>query len=69
MKPERLAFCFKSGNYTLCVHPNPDHLEGDMAANRFRLLGTIDNAKAPFADFLQEFVSPDEFPNLLLAGG
>ena len=52
----RLPLSFKSCHNTLGVHPDPDHLERDMAANRFGLLSAINNAKTSFPDFLEEFV-------------
>ena len=63
---ERLAFRFKAGNDALGVHAQLDHLERDVAPNRFALLRPINHAEAPLADLVQKPVSADRVANLLL---
>src|SRR5439155_15816841 len=52
-----LALGFEAGDDTLGVHAHLDHLERDLAAHWFLLLGHIDQAASPFADLLEEFVA------------
>ena len=56
---QRLTFRFKSGHHALGVHAQLDHLERNMAPNRFALLSPIDNPESALADLFQKFVSPD----------
>ena len=41
------------------IHPGLDDLEGDLAADRLRLLGHVDDAHPPFADLFQQLVLVD----------
>src|SRR6516225_5556590 len=52
-----LALGLEAGQDGLGVHAGLDELEGDLAADRLRLLGYPDSAHAAFADFLQEPVA------------
>src|SRR5687767_13391909 len=66
---QRLTFRFKPRHNTLGVHPDPDDLERDMAANRFSLFRPINDAETSFANLLQKFVASDELADALLADG
>ncbi len=48
------------------VHAGLDHLEGHTAAYGFLLLGHEHNAAATFADLLQQFVTTNSVPSLLV---
>ncbi len=56
---QRLPLRFETGDDLAAVHAGLDHLEGDAAADRLKLLGHIDHAKATFADLLEELVGAD----------
>jgi hypothetical protein len=43
----------------LGVHPGLDDLQGDPAFYRFGLLSHVDRAEAPFANLLEQLVTPD----------
>ena len=42
------------------VHARLDDLQGDLAADRLRLLGHVDHAHAALADLLQQLVRADD---------
>ncbi len=54
-----LSFGFEPGDHLPGIHPGLDQLQRHTAFDRFGLLGHIDHAHAPFADFLQQFVRAD----------
>jgi hypothetical protein len=56
---QRLPLRFEAGDDLVSVHPRLDHFEGHAAANRLGLLGHEHDAKAPFADLLQQLVRAD----------
>ena len=61
---EGLAVGFEASDNGPGVHTQPDDFQGNTAAHGFLLLGHVDNAAAAFADFLQQFVSPDAIAGL-----
>jgi hypothetical protein len=56
---QRLPLRLEPGEDLGRVHAGLDDLEGDGAANRFRLLGHEDDAHAPLANPLEQLVGPD----------
>src|SRR5262245_57466100 len=59
---QRLPFSFEPRDHLPRVHACLNNLKRDLAVYRFLLLGHIDDAEAPFADLLQQFVTPDHVP-------
>ena len=55
-----LPLGLEAGDHLPGVHARLDDLEGDLAADRLRLLGHEDDAKAAFADLLQQLVGADD---------
>ena len=55
-----LALRLESGNHRLGIHAQFDDLERDFAANRLLLLSHVNNCHTPFADLLQELITPDD---------
>ncbi len=62
---QRLAFRLEPRDDGLGVHPELDDLERDASANRFLLLGHVNDATAAFADLLQKFVAANTVARLL----
>ena len=60
-----LAFGFEAGHDLFGVHAELDNLEGDLAADRFLLLGHVNDAAAALADLLEELVAADGVARLL----
>ena len=56
---QRLAFGFKAGDDVFRVHPRFNDLQRYLAGNRLFLLSNVNDAEAPFADLLAEFVGSD----------
>ncbi len=57
---QRLPLGLEAGNHLARVHAGLEHLEGDLAAHRLRLLGHEDDAEAALADLLQQLVGADD---------
>src|SRR5439155_11764804 len=53
------------GDDVLCFHAEFNDLEGDATADRFLLLGHIDDATASFANLLEHLVAADSIARLL----
>ena len=70
---QRLPFGFEAGDHLPCVHPRLDDLEGHSAADGLGLLRHENDAEAPFANLLQDFVRAylraGAFGNQLVDGG
>ncbi len=56
---QRLTLALESGDDLLGVHAGLDDLERHAAADRFFLLGEVDDTHAPLADLLAELVGAD----------
>ena len=56
---QRLPLGFEAGDDLLGVHAQLDDLERDAAADRFLLLGHVDNPATAFADLLQQLIAAD----------
>ncbi len=56
---QRLPLGLEAAHHLPRVHPQLDDLEGDATLHRFALFGHVNNAKAAFADFLQQLVTTD----------
>ena len=54
-----LALGLEAGDHLAGVHSGLDDLERDPAADGRLLLGHVDDAHSPFADFLQQLVGTD----------
>ena len=59
---ECLGLGLEAGDDLAGVHSGLDDLERDPAADGRLLLGHVDNAHSPFADFLQQFVGTMRAP-------
>ncbi len=55
-----LPFRFETGHNLAGVHAGLNDFERHLAADRLLLLGHKDHTKAPFANFLEQFVAPDD---------
>src|SRR5262245_44496559 len=56
---QRLTLRLEAEDDLARVHAGLENLERDLAANRFHLLGEIDDAEAALADLLQNSVGAD----------
>ena len=61
---QRLPLRFEARDDLACVHASFDDLERDFALHRLGLFGHEDDAEAPRADFLEEFVTANYCPGL-----
>ena len=69
---QRLPLRLEAAEDGFRVHSRLDEFERDLSLDRLRLLGEIDAAHAPLADFLADFVAADDracsLPNTLRRG-
>jgi hypothetical protein len=56
---QRLPFGLEPGDNLVRVHTGLNDLQGDASFDRLFLLGHVNDAHAPFADLLQQFVGAD----------
>ena len=59
---QRLPLGLEAGDDLLGVHAQLDDLERDAAADRFLLLGHVNDAAAAFADLLEQLTGPIRSP-------
>src|SRR5687768_6438637 len=57
---EGLAFRLEAGDHLPRTHAGLEDLERDATVDWMRLLGHVDEAKAPFADLFQELVRAND---------
>ena len=60
-----LPLRLEAGDDLRRIHARLDDFQGHLAADRFFLLGHIDDAKAPLADLLQQLVGADDAADIL----
>ncbi len=56
---QRLSLGFEAGNDASGVHTQLDDFQGDGPVDWFLLLGHVHDSATAFADFLEQFVTPD----------
>ena len=59
---QRLALGLEPGDHLARIHPRLDDLEGDLAVDRLRLLGHVDDPHPALADLLEQLVRADDRP-------
>ena len=62
---QRLPLRLEAGDHLARIHARLKDLEGNLAADRLLLLGHEDDAKAAFADLLQQLI-PVSYTHLTL---
>jgi hypothetical protein len=56
---EGLPLILETSDDLPCIHPEFDNFEGDLPAERRRLLSQVNNAAPPFAEFMAKLVRTD----------